>query len=150
MWGETWAPSPCPCAPSFAYLPNDAIIRGGRWCLVWRGGKGHCDRGPGRPYGLIPPSVPSIRLLFCTHPSALWSPSLHSFLFSVPLSSVLPVSKCLFLGVPVSAASSLPWLSKQQHLCPLSLPLVGPVPPCLSLKELSPALPSLWEICGGK
>lgn len=101
---------PRPCAPSPAYLPNEAITLGGRRCLVWSGGKGHCDRD------LATPMASSLRLShlavscsvltclpFCPHPCTPFSS-----LFPSPLPSLSP-SVC-FWGSQ-SLQPSLPWLS---------------------------------------
>lgn len=150
VWGEKWAPSPRPCAPSPAYLPNEAITLGGRWCLVWRGGKGHCDRG------LATRMASSLHLShlavscsvltclpFCPHPCTPFSS-----LFPSPLPSLSP-SVCfwgsqslqppLYLGSPWTAAAPL------SSVAPTGLP--RPPSPVLKLAEPRPPLPlgKLWR-----
>lgn len=112
------APPPALCPP-LAYLPDEAITLGGRWCLVWRGSKGHCDRGLGpipgpRPlclWSLTPPPTSPSSFLFCAPFRHVPILALLVFLFSVPLSSApwpcLPVSASV--GPSLSAASPLPW-----------------------------------------
>lgn len=149
VWGENWAPYPLSPWP-LAYLPNEAITLGGRWCLVWRGGKGHCDRG------LAAPTASSLHLshlavscsvltylLFGTPPCTPFSS-----LFPSPLPSLSP-SVCfwgsqslqppLYLGSPWTAAAPL------SSVAPTGLP--RPPSPVLKPAEPRPPLPlgNLWR-----
>lgn len=104
MCGESGLRTPVPVPPSPAYLPDEAITLRGRWCLVWRGSKGHCDRGLSPTPGPVPKATrlsgaSGLHLpLLAVSCSVLTylppSPSLPSLSFSVPLSSAL--SPCVY------------------------------------------------------
>lgn len=98
-----------PSAPSPAHLPSEAMALAGRWCLGWRGSKGHCDRSH---HSLTPRGAAHTP----PQPSPLWPPlCLH----------VSPDPQSALCS-PVSVSTCL------SHLClPISLPSpLSPSPPC--------------------
>ena len=111
--GRVGSVPPVPVPPSPAYLPDEAITLRGRWCLVWRGSKGHCDRGLGPTPGPVPKAT-RLSGASCLHlPLLAVSCSVLTYLPPCPrpcppcpslLCSPLlcPVSLGLFLWVPVS------------------------------------------------